>query len=233
MGCRPSRAAAGLCARTRRFRWRRRRLGRQRRLVPIGTARSLCADLSRQPGIHDAGQRQQHDRERHAGHDRLQHNHRQQNNDDHQHYLREPDRTGRGSRSSAKFICRRTARGEGGGESNTAADRRCAGERPRRGESHAGERIGSTCRNGGARNRSSSRGANQAGGREKNSAACSGSVRKETGSDGSPSGPAVTENTVSEFASGCSGATHGESCTPCSETSKTAVRPSESCGCSG
>ena len=63
-------------------------------------------------------QHQQYDRECHSGHERLQHNHRQQHHEHHECDVREPERARRGDGGSAARVRERATGGESSGHVN-------------------------------------------------------------------------------------------------------------------
>jgi hypothetical protein len=95
----------GLCAGTGRLHWRRDWwLRRQRWMVSSRSTRSLCALVSRQPGVCESSQHQQHDCQQRHDHERLQHDHHQQDHKHHECHVRQQKCARRGDRSSATHV---------------------------------------------------------------------------------------------------------------------------------
>ena len=106
----PTRGAACLRAGSRRIRRRRLCSRRYRGMVPARTARSVRAFLPRESGVCEPRQRDQHHGERHAGHQRLQHDYRQEQHHDKQRYVCESQRERRSHSDAAARIRQCTAR---------------------------------------------------------------------------------------------------------------------------
>ena len=191
------------------------RVRRQRRMVPARSARSLCAAVSGQPWLHDAGERQQYKRIDYNHYECLSDHHHQQEHHDHERQLRQSWRTRRSDGGSATRLRRRAARSPLGSRSE------CSGTFSRfdicarcRGSADASIGAWSACRF----SRSCqcpARGSNESpSDREENSAAAAGSIRQTAAGDGLTPWSATTKTRGAEFASRSrgSGSSSSESC---------------------
>lgn len=90
-------------------------------MVPAGTAGSIRARVSREPKVREPGERLKHEREHDHGHERLQHDDRQQQHNRQQRDVCEPQCAGRRDRGSSTIIRQRAAgfEGCGSGEAGT------------------------------------------------------------------------------------------------------------------
>jgi hypothetical protein len=202
MGCRTGGGTRRLRSRPRGFHWRRAGwIRRQRRMVSLRSAGSLCAVVSRERSVCESRQRQQYDGERHAGEHCLSHDNRKQHHEHHERDVCKPQCSRCGDGGSAARIHQRTAGRESAGSSKRAADRVGAHERESCGGADAGERAGIESGDCGSRDRAAGCGCKPASCRQENSTSAARAFCPTAAGTGRASRTAVGEKRSAEFAS--------------------------------
>lgn len=192
MDCRSLSSARSVCTRTRGVHRRRPwRLRRQRGMVRTWPTGSVCAVLSRERSVCESREHQQYDGERHAGNQRLSHDHHQQHHQHHERDVCEPQRAGRSDGGFAARVFQRAARGKSCGSSKPTTDRICPLERQGGRSSHARECSRSQSRDCGTCDCSTRGGGEPASGSQEDAATAAGSVRQAAAGAGRASGTAV------------------------------------------
>src|SRR5271169_874199 len=196
-------SASGVCARAGGF-YRRGAGGLRRQcgMVPAGSAGSLCAVVSRQPGVRESCQRQQYYGEHHHRHQCLQHDHHQQHNQYHEHYLRQPECPRRGDGGSAARVRECATGSESGGCSERARNRLGADEFAGCGGSDTRERAGCEGCARGSPGRAANSGSEPSGNREEDAAAAAGVFCETAAGLGSASRTTVSQERGADSASG-------------------------------